>query len=106
MSTVTGTFLVTLDGVTASHTISSMPKAEFWLKQRAVLRVLEMTSDWGLEELLGVTPVDAGPATGDVSYEYSVDFSGGGSSEGGNTWHSVPQGAAIEIAKALTAAFA
>lgn len=106
MSTVTGTFSVTVDGVVTDHVISGMAKTEFWLKQRAVLRVLEMTSDWGLEEILGAAPVDAGPASGDVSYTYQVDFSHGGSSNGGNVWHGIPAGAAVEIGKALNAAFA
>ena len=106
MSTVTGTFSVLVDGVETIHTITDMPYPEFWGRQRKVLRVLDMTSDWGLDQILGVPPTYSGAPTGDVGYRYQVDFSAGGTSEGANVWHGIPADAAPVIGAALNAAFA
>lgn len=107
MTTVTGFFEVTLNGARVEHTFTDMPYAEFWVHQRNVLRALNMTSDWGLDQILGVPSTFTGLLTGDVGYRYEVDFKdGGGNSHGENFWHGVPEDAAIEIARMLNAAFA
>lgn len=105
MSTVTGTFRVVVDGVETVHTITAMPYAEFWRRQSKVLGVLTMTSGWGLDQLLGLPPEFTGSPTGDVGYTYQVDFDGGGTSDGSNSWHGIPADAAPVIGAALNAAF-
>lgn len=106
MSTVTGTFSVVVDGIKTDHTITGMPYPEFWRRQSKVLAVLNMTSGWGLDQILGLPPEFSGAPTGDVGYSYQVDFDGGGTSEGGNVWHGIPADAAPVIGAALNAAFA
>lgn len=104
MAEVTGTFKVVLDGVETPHTIS-MSYAQFWRAQRKVLNLLNETSDWGLDQLLGIPPEFVGSPTGDVRYEYQVDFAAGGTSEGSNRWNSMPADAAAYIGDKLNAAF-
>lgn len=106
MSTVTGSFTVIADGVATVRSFSAMPYAEFWKRQRDVLRVLNNSSEWGLDQILGLPPEFTGLPTGDVQYSYQVDFAGGGTSEGSNRWNGVPADAAEAIGKALIAAFA
>lgn len=106
MSTVTGTFRVIVDGVETTHVISAMAYPEFWRRQSKVLGVLNMTSGWGLDQILGLPPEFSGAPTGDVSYTYQVDFEGGGASNGSNAWHGIPADAAAVVGAALNAAFA
>lgn len=106
MTTVTGSFTVVLDGVSTTRTFSAMPYAEFWRRQRQVLRTLNKASDWGCDSLLGLPPAHSGAPTGDVRYEYQVDFAGGGTSEGSNRWNGIPADAAAELAADLIGAFA
>ena len=54
MSTVTGSFTVIADGVATVRSFSAMPYAEFWKRQRDVLRVLNNSSEWGLDQILGL----------------------------------------------------
>lgn len=102
---VTGTYRVTLDGVETVHTLSAMPYEQFWLRQDTVVDALKTCSKWGMEQIFGLPPRFTESATGDVSYEYQVDFSAGGNSHGGNSWHGIPADGARKIAEMLNAAF-
>ena len=105
MTVVTGFFEVQVDGAVTRHTFTDMPYTEFWMHQNHVLKVLNETSDWGLESILGVPPTFSGDANGNVSYNYIADFSEGGNSTGSNVWNGIPSGASAYLGTKLNAAF-
>lgn len=102
MNTATGRFSIIADGVTTDVDFKALPYGAFFLMQSLVLDLLCVTRSWGLSQLCGLPDPNAGdPATGDVGYTYQADFSGGGTSDGHNTWHGIPAGAAKHIADKL-----
>lgn len=106
MSTVNGKFVITLNGVEKVIPFVNAAYTAFWLAQFAVLAELNRIQTWGLAPVLGQEPPFTGDTLGDVSYSYTADFSAGGSSEGSNEWHGIPQAGAEAIAAALEAAAA
>lgn len=102
MNTATGRFSIIADGVATDVDFKGLPYGAFFLMQSLVLDLLCVTRSWGLSQLCGVPDPNAGdPATGDVGFDFQVDFSNGGTSDGHNTWNGIPAGAAKLIAEKL-----
>jgi hypothetical protein len=108
MSTVTGRFVVHLDGEFKTFTFSSLPYPQFWGAQFKVVQVLQETLGWGFDQMNGVVPEFTGPPTGNVSFSFDVSFDGTASNSGCSPffWNGIPQDAAQYIADRLSSAFA
>lgn len=102
--TVNATFTLQFNGDEQVYKFKDVDYKDFWYAQDGVLQVLNMTSRWGLGQVLGQADPFAGlPADGNVSIRYVADF-GTGNSEGSNEWNGIPGPAAETIHKALVAA--
>lgn len=106
MSTVTGSFKYTIDGVASESKFTDLPYAKFAVAQALIIALLQQTALWGMAGALGVDPPgpDADGSAGDAEYSYVADFAGGGYSEGHNEWHGIPAGASAAIGASLAQA--
>lgn len=107
MSKVTGYFSIIKDGVLQNYQFTDLDYGKFWVAQKGVIDLLNALSLVGVSPLLGVeTELVGNDTSGNVMYRYLVDFEGGGSSDGENSWEGISSTAAAWIAAELEKAVA
>lgn len=105
--TVTGRFVVQLDGKFKTFTFVGLAYALFWGAQFKVVQTLQETLGWGFDQMNGVAPTFKEPPTGNVSFAFDVSFDGTPSNSGCPPffWNGIQQDAAQYIADKMAGAF-
>lgn len=98
------TFTLQFNGDEQVYKFKDVDYKDFWYAQDGMIQTINMTSRWGLGQVLGQPDPFAGmPADGNVSIRMVADF-GAANSTASLEWNGIPSPAAEAIHKSLVEA--